>query len=145
MASGAIIVEGLREFSRELRQFDDKKLLAAAHKSVSSYVGQETDKNRRRLMGRFPSLSKLEIKPSAATSKVQLTLRAPFGHASEWGTRTHVVFGRRVPVSRMRRPVWPAWSTDGHLAHPVIRDKADEIGERYLLAIEEATRAIFPD
>ena len=138
MASGAIIVEGLREFSRELRQFDDKKLLAKAHKSV-------TDKNRRRLMGRFPSLRKLEIKPSAATSKVQLTLRAPFGHASEWGTKTHVVFGRRVPVSRMRRPVWPAWSTDGHLAHPVIRDKADEIGERYLLAIEEATRAIFPD
>lgn len=144
-SNDSIVVEGLREFSKEIRAVDDKKLLGQAHKKVSQFVGDEAQRNVAQLVGRFPSLAKLQISPSAATTQVIVTLKKPFAHAGEWGTKTHVVYGKRVLADEMRRRVWPAWDTDGHLVHPVLRDKQQQIIDLYVEAIEEVTREVFPD
>lgn len=141
----SIVVEGLRDFASEIRQLDENKLLGQAHKALSSYVADEAKDRASALSGRFPSYKEVKLGASANSREVIVNVKKPLGHAAEWGTKVQVVFGRRYPASVLRKRVWPEWGTEGYLVHPVLRDKQEEIIQRYSEALQEVAARVFPD
>lgn len=147
MARAELYVEGLTEFRRALKDIDLDRDLGKAHKRVSQYVADESEKTRQKMTGRFGVYRHLEgkIRPSAAKTAAQIRIPSPVAAGAEWGAKFHTVFGRKVPASSMKRRVFPKWDQVGYLVRPTIQEHQDEILDRYGDEIETLSRRAFPE
>jgi hypothetical protein len=147
-------VEGLKELQAALRRADPKlpRELTKAHKEVSRTVVEEARKE----MGSQPV-------PKAAEAAAGLVPRAgqkwagvalagdnPYVRAVEFGALTHVVYGRRVLASQMKRRVYRPWKGNqedaGYALYPTIRRlvESEKFFDPYLDALNQTYREAFP-
>ena len=116
---GALVVEGLADFRRDLRKIDKRmgRALSMAHKKIST--GRADEAKRAMKQSRYKQATKMGrhkgaadgVRPRGAQKSSSITMLGSNKgvRAMEFGTRYHQLFGRTVYANSMSRRVFPPW------------------------------------
>ena len=153
-------IVGLNEVRRELRRVSPAmaKKLQVAHKAISTDIAEKSRSRMAGLPGPRSSKAAQGIRPRGGQKSAQIALLGSneFVRAFEFGTRKHMVFGRPVAASSMRRRVFPPWQGNqwnagegpargvGYAVQPTIRENVNHVWDTYTDRLEDAFAGAFP-
>lgn len=150
-------VDGMDDLRKALRQVNLSPLLKDVHRSIGRFVIDRAGARLSNLKAKFPAYDKVTLKESANQKEVQVIVGPKtVGYAAEFGAYGHTVFGHEWGADRMKRRVWPFWTgnqftlagsgqTSGLMVLPTVAEYHDEIADRYMDAVDKATRDAFPE
>ena len=147
-----VVVKGLDEFRRELRRADKRmpKAFQKANKKVSERVVSRGKPAVRGLSSPGGSIAVGGIRPRARQNRATIAFLGsnPTIRATIFGTRSHMVFGRRISGSGPWRPwIGTTWTPEQlYGIGPVIKQTVDRFAlDEYLGAVLDALGPAFPD
>ena len=128
--SGAIRIDGLREFQRQLKRLDPElhKALRRRWRGTVKIVSDTARRNAPRLTGELAR----GIRPKVTQQELGVTTTAPHGAILELGGR-HPLFGDRSN--------WVFQPAQPHL-FPAAEAHGDDVARDAALAVEDAARTI---
>ena len=138
-------VEGLKELQRELKRVDKSwaKELQKANKKVAEdevvpYARARAQESRTAHSGNTTRLGSRGVKSIRAGAKQRAALvrgggaKVPYFQGHEWGTKGNY-------------PQFPGKSKEGHIIYPVLRERREQIIERYGSAVDDLMKRAFPE
>lgn len=137
--SGAVRVEGLADFQRELRALDSKlpRQLGQANKAAAEMVAVKA-RARAMSLGGVAAKAAPSIKAAAEQRRSKINLggaRAPYALGAEFG-------GRGRPTTQQFQP---HRGQSGYFLWPTVRDTREEFIEVYAKAIDQLMKSAFPN
>ncbi len=147
-----VVVEGLDEFRRELRRVDKRagKAFQKVNKKVSERVVSKGKPAVRGLSSPGGSIAAGGIRPRARQNRATIAFLGsnPTIRATIFGTRSHMVFGRRISGSGPWRPwIGKSWQPEQlYGIGPVIKTTMDGFAlDEYMDSVLDALAPAFPD
>ncbi len=147
-----IRVRGLDEFRRELRRVDKRmgKAFGKANKKVGDRIVRKGAPAIRQLSSPGGTVAMSGLRSSAKQNKavVRMLGSNPTIRANVFGTKSHMVWGRRISGSGPWKPwIGRSWQPeDLYGLGPVLKSAADKfILDEYLGAVLDALGPAFPD
>lgn len=145
-------VKGLDEFRRELRKVDKNfgKAFGIANKAVGEKVVSAGKPAVKNLSSPGGSVAGAGLKSSAKQTKAVIRLLGsnPTLHASVFGTKSHMVFGRRISGSGPWQPwIGNSWQPEElYGLGPAITSVMDGFAlDEYMEAVLDAVQPAFPN
>ncbi len=145
-------IKGLDEFRRELRRAD--KRMGKAFGKANKKVGDRVVAKGRPAIQRLPSpggtIAMSGLRSSAKQTKAVIALTAgnPTIRATVFGTKSHMVFGRRISGSGPWKPwIGRSWQPEElYGLGPSIKQTMDGFAlDEYMDAVLDALAPAFPD
>jgi hypothetical protein len=153
VGSGGAKVVGLDELRRELKRLDDAGLIGELkdvnYEVASSVIGPM--KSKAAGIGAMEARAAATLSASKAAARAQVNFggaKAPFAGGAEFGAGRDSIRSRASGsyVGYRQFNPWRGNGGDaGYFMYPTIRDRMDDIVERYGDGIEKITRKAFPD
>lgn len=144
------MVDGLKELARDLRSVD--KRLGRELTRTNREFGKKVLDDARRQMGGLPpggsvaasGAASLKLKTSPTMASLIEPASNPFVRALEFGTTTHVVFGRRVTAESMRRRVFEPHNREGYAVGPTVDEwvRSGRADKEYGQALERTLKGL---